>query len=1099
MKRKLFLFLLLFLVIVTTTFVYINKIFLPIQLKDIITEKASAALNRKVELGALHFNPFKGIVLDDLRIYRRTAPEELFVHIHRASFHLLYTPLITQKKVIIPSMHIETPSIHLVRGTDGVWNFQDLLTAPQEKKSDGLLVGTILVHDGRVKVTDKRNDAEYTDFVENVHIDTTLSVKKGAQFLVQFKIPADNASFSLHGHYDFLDETLNGTVKFNELHPARLLRFVDHEAIPDLRQGRLSEGNITFSYDKEAITAHGHIMAEEMDLYLANGDHLTGQIKAHKASLTRKDDAWRFSGLLASKGITYARQDGTMCSTQFRSSVKNIAIEKATTAVFGLELTGTDCSMPSSGLTFQGGLTTQQTVLSLGEDWSIKTDVVLQDSKATLGEGRSFDGSIDSPSFSLQSNAEGLLAEGSLTANIRELNLAPEQTVKGMVSLENARFTRADGKWMFLGKAELREASLRLPKQSAEGTFSLNNATLTFEHDVLTLNGGVTATNAKIATGQRNVKGDFHLDDIVFRSSPDLLQLNTNLTMENGEIALTENITFFGSPRVQLSVEQRQGLPVSYSGQAQFVKGILRGLPDVDQVNDLSGTIAFQNDQARTESLSFNALNAPIEIQGDIQGFNDPVLSVRLLSPEISLAKVQSAFPAAFEKTGIILDGTAKMSATFSGKPNDIANATISGEAVLNNVSLSGSRLPDPITGLGGTVRYQSNLVEWERLSGQWKGQELVLTGRLADFKRPSITTTVKGSGLDASADLTLLRSAMDIRSLKGSYAGQSFDIHGQLDLAKGQTPSAQLNIKADLDLASLASAHTALAGIIERHSLDGQVHVEGAARGPLNTDWPAWDVDFQMSAPTLGVRGYTMQEAMATLITRSRQITKFAFNALFYEGRLELVGSADLAAEKMPYNAALRLENANITQLKAATALKEKNISGYLSSTFVGTGLLKSPQSVEGKGSINISEGMLWELNMLKGLLTFLLIPEYKDITFTAARCNFEVKNRQLITDSLELISPKLTLAGKGIINFDQSINMHISPRIDPGHILKSESLKKGPTAILLQGQQIVSVRITGNLKHPKYEVDKSIGKALENATGAVVDGVMNIFGDIF
>jgi hypothetical protein len=217
------------------------------------------------------------------------------------------------------------------------------------------------------------------------------------------------------------------------------------------------------------------------------------------------------------------------------------------------------------------------------------------------------------------------------------------------------------------------------------------------------------------------------------------------------------------------------------------------------------------------------------------------------------------------------------------------------------------------------------------------------------------------------------------------------------------------------------------------------------------------------------------------------------------YGGELNAILSADLAQKELPFDLIIKIENTDIGALKEDTPLKKYKIDGKLSSTALFEGSFADLHNFKGKGGIQIKEGRLWELDLLKGLGGILLIPEYKDIVFNEAGMNFAVNNGLVTTDNLQLLSKSLTLYGRGNLDFNQNINLILTPDFNNDVIAGSSSLKKGATAIIAQTEKFMSVDVTGTLAHPQYKVNKSPGRILQKTGGIILDNVSNLLKNIF
>ena len=183
---------------------YINNFFLPVQFKEIIYEKAKKALNREIDFAQVHYQPLKGFIIKDFVIFRQDDPNLPFVHIKEAQFNILFAPLLQRQQVIIPSLVIKQPFIHMIRYPGGVWNFSDLLREkpPEEGGPFPLLLGRIQIGAGQIEVTDLQTDPNVKITASNVNVDCRLSLSKGIDFQLKSEIGTPSAAVSMQGRFN---------------------------------------------------------------------------------------------------------------------------------------------------------------------------------------------------------------------------------------------------------------------------------------------------------------------------------------------------------------------------------------------------------------------------------------------------------------------------------------------------------------------------------------------------------------------------------------------------------------------------------------------------------------------------------------------------------------------------------------------------------------------------------------------------------------------------------------------------------------------------------------------------------------------------------
>lgn len=235
MKRKIAITFLLLITLGVAAFFYIHTIFLPIQLRQIISRRAQAFLGRRLTIGKINYTLLKGAVIKDLTIYRKDEEHLPFIHVDEAYFKILIPATLKDKKIVISSLTVKNPYVHLIRAEHGRWNFSDLLNKREKSgatEAVPFILGGITGEQARIEFTNKNirpsdpikkdKDIGATKIFAETNLTVSLSFKKGkvqkwknSALAVSFK----DADISLWG-YHFHDVALRleqGEQGFSEL------------------------------------------------------------------------------------------------------------------------------------------------------------------------------------------------------------------------------------------------------------------------------------------------------------------------------------------------------------------------------------------------------------------------------------------------------------------------------------------------------------------------------------------------------------------------------------------------------------------------------------------------------------------------------------------------------------------------------------------------------------------------------------------------------------------------------------------------------------------------------------------------------------------
>jgi len=268
----------------TVGLVYINIFLAPVRLKSFLTEKLSQATNRPVSLESVHFSLIRGFILKGLRIYEPDK-ETVFVQVENISTTLLLVPLIKERKIIIPSIHINSPMLNIAKTRENVWNFSSLPffakkdDSKKSKKSDfSVLVQKILFEGGKISFLDHTRSPTYTKQLINFEGDASISLNG----LVQFKATSQldtplKTSIALNGSYDEEEKLLAIKAVLKNLSLIEPYRYFYQVALfSDLKDG-ISDVTVdlkvrdrkTASLDVSASTENLHVSSSG---YTLKGD-----------------------------------------------------------------------------------------------------------------------------------------------------------------------------------------------------------------------------------------------------------------------------------------------------------------------------------------------------------------------------------------------------------------------------------------------------------------------------------------------------------------------------------------------------------------------------------------------------------------------------------------------------------------------------------------------------------------------------------------------------------------------------------------------------------------------------------------------------------
>src|SRR3989338_5231874 len=164
---------------------YLNKTILPIKVKQIIIEKAQLELNRRVSIEGFSFSFLKGFVLEGLTIFEKDSKTLPFLECEKIAFNILFLPILKDRKIIIPSLKVTNPRIHIAHQKDNSWNFSDIPLqpqSPQAKSAPSLIITKISIFNGMLRFSDSATMPNFSETFERIHLKANLSLPRNIKF-----------------------------------------------------------------------------------------------------------------------------------------------------------------------------------------------------------------------------------------------------------------------------------------------------------------------------------------------------------------------------------------------------------------------------------------------------------------------------------------------------------------------------------------------------------------------------------------------------------------------------------------------------------------------------------------------------------------------------------------------------------------------------------------------------------------------------------------------------------------------------------------------------------------------------------------------------
>jgi hypothetical protein len=1050
---------------------YVNQVIIPRHLKTIITNTAEKYLGRHLTFKRIRFNPLRGFLIDGIAVFEKDS-QDPFATIDKAVAGFRYLPLIFEKKIVLSSFEVHKVSAHLIHYAADQWNFSDLrerLAEPHtsSSKSVPVYLSHIQMTDGKIKVTDLEAGSQSSEFFDDVQIKSDLSWSRGIIFEMGTRIPSQQGWFEAKGRYQLLSKKFKAQVKMKNIPLAQYVKLSRQTLPVTFEDAYVHDLSAFLVWDGQHVEAQGFGTVRDLNLKLSPENSLQA-----RAAILQKSDFSFNNGQMNISGIGQAQN----VKVVFGPRIYSTADAKA-------ELTG--LSIHDNMLLATGNAELQKAAVEIPDHPSFQADLTLNNLRVAQDK-------------------DNWTATGLVHAQKTMVVFSPEAKLTGDFSSPSLAFVIAPKTETIKGDVEAQDMFLQWPTdKELRGTIDFKDVTVNGGDQLpWTGQGNLSgkAITIKLPAGHTFTTDATSTVSFKMQTSPHKVDVQSDFQLAQSVFTWASGISFKGDPvgKLQVHTDEKPDTPAAYEGTFKLENAVLEGT-HIGTIDGVKGEIAFKNDFASTNALGFGALGMTARLKGKLQDFGKPSADVKIHIDQFDLTQAPKIATRFFEQSRLSLQGTGEdVDISYRGPITDAANADIRFTATLKDAAATSSKLNQTASKLSGRVDYRKDFFAWKNLKALYGERSYVLTGKLTSFEHPSVETTVTSRNMKLTTRFDYGPDLITIKKLTGVYEHMIFDVKGTSRPSKDNPPILDLSGDLDVDLKYLPLLLPHWDVALKPLPFDGDLKIKGQFQGdPVH--WQDWKLNLTGSSSQFVLWGLKLRSMRFNLIEKDSRLKPLHVWGNFYGGEFNTITSVDFARKDLPFDFIIKIENTDLGAFKEDTPLKKQNIDGKLSLTALLEGSASDFKTVHGKGGVKIAGGRLWELDLLKGLGGILLIPEYKDIVFNEAGMNFTVGNQKVSTDNLQLLSKSLTLIGRGTMDFDQNLDLVLSPDFNSDVIAGSPSLKKGSTAIIAETQKFMSVDVTGTLTSPQYKVNKSPARILQKTGGVILENVSGFFKNIF
>jgi hypothetical protein len=988
MTRKFLIVLLVLALLGTGLYFYINKVFIPVKLKEIVSGQIEKSINRKVSIAKIHFNLLKGFGADDVTIFEPES-ESVFVHVDKISFGLLFSPIFKNKVIVIPYLELTKPYVSVVKTAANTWNFSDLLklSTPAETRAKApsnnysFILKKLNIDEGKIDYTDQTLEKPFSETVSDIDLRVNLNLSKKAKYTFGASIPSRQTLLKSGGEFTLDAKNITADIAAQNLYLSEYAALFLDPKINVLKSGTLGLAEVHLTYANNAGEASGHFNIMNAAVVL--------------------NEEQRFSGNLIASPFTATYKNGVIDGSG------ELNLQSAVVAFPPIHLDKTDLSLKASSFHVSG------------EDVSFKGD--LSTSKAALKMDPSLElaGELKSSNVQFSKTKDTIQLSGDHTLSDFHF-LSDQQSLDGNLVLTKSALSFKPGHVSFQGEATSDKLLGLLPLNDnlilkIDTSFSAKPFSLTQEGDNIGFNGTVDMSRLLVDMG----------NGMTIQDAPQL------------ELSLQMNL--------------KDPLKAEYKGSLNIKDAIFNGVPQVKTVSGTSGKITFETNKVSTDKLVMTAMNMPIVMSGTISDFSNLYIDAEVSADNILLENITPILSSYLKDVQLEAKGKGALKAKFKGHTNDTPHADINAYCKLDQAEIVSDKLPGgKVSNASGEFQYEKDRILLKEIKATLLDDAYTLNGELVNFEQPSVSLTLSSPKGSATTQMQMLDKILNITSLKGDLFKSSFDISGSVDLKDDKAPYANLNGNVKLDLNDLMVVPQ-LKELVSQYKPTGILNIEHFLLKGAMPNWRNWDMQFDITSPQISVMDHPIEQLNVAYEQSNQKINKMTLTSTVYEGAVSFETTADLSDDKFPAQLHAKVDKLNLAALKKETKGSNQNLAGILNFEVNTTGPLLDKNQIYGEGSLTVVDGYLGQIGLLNGIAgALLVIPQFKNLFITDAQMNFVIKDGRVNIANSVLANSIAPLKVDGWISFDNQVDINVVPELSDIAMAQSDSAKNLPTFLL-------------------------------------------------
>ncbi len=578
-----------------------------------------------------------------------------------------------------------------------------------------------------------------------------------------------------------------------------------------------------------------------------------------------------------------------------------------------------------------------------------------------------------------------------------------------------------------------------------------------------------------LTSGLIDLQAKIKLKDQLIKA--DIIAKGSNLLFAKEK--LNAKLDSFVRAKIDYNLKAKK---LSFEGSCDVLQADITGIELLGEIKNIQGKFNFNERSLIADSLKAQLWGAPFEIKLGIKNFNTGILNI---NTDLDL-KYLASFAKEKFNFSLINSATGRANLSMSIHTDEKGTWLAQGNFAIKDANLKLDKQENPIENISSLIEFSQNGFNWKDTKFRYQGANYETSGTLSNFAAPNVRFRLDSTDLSADADINLLGKIIKVNQFKGKYFDSQFSASGEVDNSALAGPKLDLSGEVNLELNDLNKIldkkYPAIKNMRPAGRMDAQFKLNGNP-----ADFKNCYVQAKLTSNKFSLYGLNTQDLSLDFF-QDQKIAKISdIHISFYDGLIEGNGMLNLNFDDLPYQLELKANGIKLEKLKLDTSSKNKIISGTLLGEIKINGFSGDLNKLNGTGKFSISEGKLWELNLLQGVGKLIFASDLGNIEVSECACDFLIKDKLIYTDKLILKSNIANLSGPVKIGFDNSLNGSLDIEILSNMIPISGTLKDLTTAIAGEAGIFGVIKLSGTLAEPKYSFKPAVTNIIKGLTDII------------